>query len=110
MATGRLSYVLAFTMELGRRYLCTPPVCPDARCASDLDGFTETVMCDRDPVKTAMEREQVRENARDRLSIARVASGDSKMSSYTTLQYPLHVTVCIQYVVYVCSIHMARLR
>ena len=35
------------------------------RCASDLDGVTET-MCDRDPIKTAMEERQARERERQR--------------------------------------------
>ena len=35
------------------------------RCASDLYGVTE-MMCDRDPIKTAMKKEQVRERERYR--------------------------------------------
>ena len=85
MATGRHSYAIAFTMELGRtgtsvRGLFAPIT--DA-CASDLDGVMETT-CDRDPIKTAMEERQARERERYHRPIARAAPGDCKMSSYIT--------------------------
>ena len=67
------------------------------RFASDLDGDMLTAR-DHVAVKTAMKKEQVRENARIRRPIARAASGDCKMSSYTTLPLIKFKTSVIRYV------------
>ena len=97
----RLCYRIysAFTLELGRWYLCTAECL--LRCASDLDGATQT-MCDRDPINntTAMEERQTREREIERYctsvqsAIARAAwaSGDCKLSSYK-LYHPLTTTL-----------------
>ena len=72
IATGRHSYVIAFTMELGRRSLPRASAQRLLRCAPDLlillfltaTCWLLILMAARNhvAVKTAMEKEQVREN------------------------------------------------
>ena len=83
MATGRHSYAIAFTMELGRWYLCTLTVYSDAHRTLTGRWSLVTVRVHL-PIKTAMEERQARERERYMRPIARAASGDCKMSSYIT--------------------------
>ena len=53
------------------------------RFASDLDGVMETT-CDRDPIKTAMKKEQVRERERYRRKTRFSGRFTPKKSSYWT--------------------------
>ena len=67
MAIGRDRYVIAFTMEPGRMYDVDVPLHAQRllRFVSDLDGDQRTSR-GHVAVKTAMEKEQVRERERSR--------------------------------------------
>ena len=90
MATGRHSYAIAFTMELGRWYRLYADCL--LRCASDLDGVMETT-CDHDPIKTAMEERQARERERYQRQTAFAAYRMSGKSSYNTPYGPIQMVL-----------------